>query len=115
MNRFFSLSSLRGLLGIYAVVRSFEKNKSFTIEQFEATSDLSYVKYTQGFLIAVSSLGLFTFNLNSESFTILSVDPSLTKDTVEEAIIKIKSTYKDNENVSNLVDAMKSKIDSFFI
>ena len=31
MNRFFSLSSLRGLLGIYAVVRSFEKNKSFLV------------------------------------------------------------------------------------
>jgi hypothetical protein len=109
---FLNTSSLRGLVGLYAVLRSYEKKKSFQIETFEITTDLSFTKYTHGYLVASSCLGLFTHIFKDEVWTIPSINEHL---KLVEKLLEKRLKENTNKPLVDLIVEMRAKTDAYFL
>ena len=109
---FIETGSFRGLMSLYTVFKSHETGKSFKIADFEPSTDLSNVKYSYGYLVASSSIGLFSHNENEGIWTIPTVNDNLK--LVNELMEKRFHQNKDQKALFDLMTIMKEKIDLFF-
>ena len=117
LESFFEFSSITGLLAVYAIILSQSKKRPINADVLWPTVKYASAVYQQGFLIAVSSFGLFSHNHDNGLWTISYVHPNLqtvfSRAKIEKRIRDFAPQLID-ENADQLVADSLGKIDEYF-
>jgi hypothetical protein len=99
-------SSVTGLLALYAVKLSIEKNIGFSLENLESNVEILEKSYTHGYLVACSSVGVFSFVSNETIFVLTELSP-----LVSNNIKQIVDSFAEIELKENKSNYLKEQID----
>lgn len=99
--------SITGLFGIYAVSLALEHNVTFTLENLEFNADLLSKEYTNAFLVATLSVGIFDANETNGLWNILDIDPII-KQKIKENVYQSAEKNKNERNTTYLYDQLFS-------
>jgi hypothetical protein len=84
-NKFFSLSSFAGLLAIYALKLSFDKQTAFDRSDFAKDAFVSSADYFQGFIVACFCVDIVSYNTKKNIVTVTNID-TLIYQGIEDAV-----------------------------
>ena len=99
--------SPKGLFALYAAYLSFIKRKRFTLKILATNVDLLSIEYTFGFLVGVSSSGMFTFNRREQPFMITSMNEYL-ESKIKETVYNIAKKDNEEDGSPYLIDQLKA-------
>jgi len=110
VDKFLSNSSVIGVFALYAVSLSKKHKRPFSIGELCRQVKLLSPDYTNGFLIAASSMGLFSRASYSSRWTIAGFDSYLMSKIKEEAYVRKDKVTEEAE----YLDGQLKLIESFF-
>jgi len=103
--KFYTYASPSGLLALYATSLSFKNKKKFNLSELEYSIPLIQEDYTNGFLVACSSFGLFTRKDYSEDWIIPNINEDFLQNIEPELRRRVNSM--DKEDKEYLIHQMK--------
>ncbi|MFY8068484.1 MAG: hypothetical protein ACOVMG_00180 [Flavobacterium sp.] len=111
IDKFLENSSIIGVFALFAVSLSKRKNKPFYINELCDEVVLLSGEYTIGYLIAVSSLSLFSRTNYSKKWEVVEYNDEL----LQKINGAVEKRIKDNPKEANYLNDQKKLIEKFFI
>lgn len=101
LQHFYSMVSFSGLLSLYAMKLSFERQTAF--DRLDLATNVAVLPegYFHGFIVACSAMDILSYNLKKTIVTVVSVDSLILK-TIEEEMrkqIKKEKYWEDQLNI----------------
>nr|WP_276900284.1 hypothetical protein [Pedobacter kyonggii] len=101
-----SYGSIKGLFAIYAVHLAYEHQLTFTLANLESNANFLTQDYTQGFLVATGSFGLFTLRTLEEPYEITFVNETI-KNNIKAKVYAAAESEKQSTQSVYLYDQLR--------